>query len=427
MKCARCHDAPYHDFLQSDLFGLAGMLRRGAQEVPGSSSIPGGENAVKSLLIEVTLKPGEKVPPAWCFSELVADEIAKGVLRRENDSRERLAALVTSPRNQRYAHVIVNRLWKRYLGHGLVEPVDDWEYAEPSHPELLDHLAAELLNSGYDLKHVARSILNSHAYQRVSRSAEVLPANGNYLFGSPIRRKMTAEQLVDSLFVAAGKAYDAGPMCIDIDGARPETSSLNLGEPTCAWQFASLSNERDRPSLALPFAQPFVTLMETFGWRSSRQDPLTERHAEPTVLQPAVLANGIIGRRITRLSDESAFVELALQDQLCEELVDAVFLRLLTRTPSSEERAIFRDLLTEGYEQRALPVSSGTSAAPMLPRGTVSWSNHLNAQASVIKAQLEEAVRQGDPPTRQLDDDWRERLEDMVWVLVNSPEFVFLP
>src|SRR5690606_1123779 len=127
----------------------------------------------------------------------------------------------------------------------------------------------------------------------------------DYSFASPILRKMTAEQLVDSLFVVCGKPFDAGPMCIDIDTARAYRSSLHLGVPTRAWQFTSLSNERDRPSLALPFAQPFVTALETFGWRASRQDPINRRDDEATALQPAILLNGTIANRVSQLSDDS--------------------------------------------------------------------------------------------------------------------------
>jgi hypothetical protein len=427
MKCARCHDAPYHEFEQRDLFSLAALLKRAPQEVPKTSTIPGGATAAKSLLVEVTLKPGEKIAPRWSFPEIVPDEISPGVLRGEQDTRERLAALITSARNERFARVIVNRLWKRYLGRALVEPVDDWEYAEPSHPELLDFLARQLVRHDYDLKHIARLILTSHAYQRTARGPEVAPENRDYLFASPLRRRMSAEQLVDSLFAAAGKPLDAGLMCIDTDGAREYTSSLNLGEPTRGWQFASLSNERDRPSLALPFVQPFVTLMETFGWRSSRQDPLSERNAEATVLQPAVMANGVLTRRITGLSDNHALTTVALKDQSLDALIDEVYQRLLTREPTPTERDLFTELLDAGYAERIV------ADAPLLPpktypgRGTVSWSNHLNPRANVIKSELEVAVREGDPPTLRLSRDWRERMEDMIWTLINSPEFVFLP
>src|SRR5690606_27557899 len=69
LKCARCHDAPSHDFLQSDLFSLAAMLGRGPQSVPATSSVP-AESLARSSLVEVTLKPGEKVGPAWPFPKI---------------------------------------------------------------------------------------------------------------------------------------------------------------------------------------------------------------------------------------------------------------------------------------------------------------------------------------------------------------------
>ena len=75
---------------------------------------------------------------------------------------------MTSPANERFAQVIANRVWKRLMGRGLVEPVDDWEKGEPTHPELLRYLGRELVRSGYDLKQLTRLILNSHAYQRAA-------------------------------------------------------------------------------------------------------------------------------------------------------------------------------------------------------------------------------------------------------------------
>ncbi len=426
MKCARCHDAPYHDFKQRDLFSLAAMLNRGSQQVPKTSTVPGtvGSN---SLLIKVTLKPGESVAPEWSFTKIAPSNVPDGILRKTDDSREKLAALITSPHNRRFSRVIVNRLWKRYLGLGLVEPVDDWEHADPSHPELLDYLARELVQHNYDLKYVTRLILNSRTYQRVVRGLEAVKSSEPYLFASPVVRRMSAEQLIDSLFVASGKPLDAGQICIDIDTARNYTSSLNLGVATRAWHFTSLSNERDRPSLALPFAQPFVTALETFGWRSSRQNPISERDTEPTVLQPAILANGLVARRVACLSDDSALTELALKNQSLDRLLDQVYSRVLTRPPTDDERRLFVEFLEPGFNSRRVQPVPPLVKRPRLRRNMVSWSNHLDPEASVIKIELEAAVRRGDPPTARLTADWRERMEDMIWTLINSPEFVFLP
>jgi hypothetical protein len=424
MKCARCHDAPYHDFAQEDLFSIAAMLKRSPQKVPASSTIPGGKS--NSELVKVSLKPEQPISAKWPFAEKVDSEIPDGILSSTDDSRRELAARVTSPHNTRFAEVLVNRLWHRYLGRGLVASMDDWETEEPSHPALLRYLAREFALSGYDVKQLARLILNSHTYQRrMAAEVDDTPAE---LFATPVRQRLTAEQLVDSLFAASGKAFRAGDMNIDIDGSREIKSSLNLGIPRRAWMFSSMSNERDRPSLTLPHAEPFVSTLETFGWRSSRQSPLTIREEEATVLQPAIIANGTLGRRFTRLSDDSAFTQLALQNQPASELVDAVFVRALTRQPISEERAVFVELLSDGYAERINKDEFNKPLPPLPPLRTgVGWSNHLHPEANTLQVATHDAVSLGDPPTKRLTPEWRERFEDMLWALMNSPEFVFTP
>lgn len=425
MKCARCHDAPYHDFAQKDLFSIAAMLGRKAQGVPKTSTIPGG--ASSSKLVTVSLKPGENVQAAWPFEAKIATPLRDEFLRRNQDSREELAARVTSPDNDRFAQTIVNRMWQRYLGRGIVEPVDDWHDVEPSHPKLLAWLGQEFVRSGYNVKHVARLILNSHTYQRAVRPDDA--ATMSQLFASPVHRRLSAEQVVDSLFAISGKDLRAGDMNIDHDHSNAARAMINLGIPTRAWMFSSTSNERDRPSLALPFAQPFITTLETFGWRSSRQNPLTVRDEESTVLQPAILANGVLGRRFTRLSDDSSFTSLALKEQPVSKLVRSVFRRTLTREPTSDERALFVELLSDGYGTR-IDKSQLNAPVPLLPgvrRTGVGWSNHLTGASSDVQIATQEVVRQGDPPTRKLQADWRERFEDMLWTLMNSPEFVFVP
>ncbi len=423
MKCARCHDAPYHDFKQSDLFSVAAMLKRSPQEVPATSSLP---RESSSELVKVSLKPGQSAPVSWPFESTINGTVPSGFLRTLDDPREELAARVTSPHNSRFAKVIVNRLWHRWMGRGLVESVDDWHDSKPSHPDLLEWLGRKLALNGYDLKHIARLILNSHCYQRSVRSVET--PEHVALFATPIRRRMSAEQIADSLFSISGKQFRAGDMNIDVDGSRALTSSLNLGIPRRAWMFSSLSNERDRPSLSLPFAQPFVTLLQTFGWRASRQNPLTVREQESTVLQPALIANGTLSRRFTRLSDDSAFTALALEDRPVTEFVTAVLQRTLTRPPTSEERALFVELLSEGYADR-IDHEALDKPAAKLPGGRtgVGWSNHLQPAANELQVSTQELVRQGDPPTQKLRAEWRESFEDMLWALLNSPEFVFVP
>ncbi len=423
MKCARCHDAPFHPTDQRDLFGLAAMLRRAPQEVPATSSVPAASARGK---VEVSLKPGAKVPPAWGFHSLSKADVPQEMLRRADDTRERMALLVTGPANERFAQVMANRLWKRYLGWGLVEPVEDWEHAQPSHPELLDWLARQLVASGYDLKHLARLILNSHAYQRQADPAFTRPGEpASRLFAGPARRRLSAEQTVDSLFAIAGKSMGVEELNMDLDGRRPVTEHLNLGVPRRAWQFASLSNERDRPALAIPKAQTVVDLLKAFGWRDGRQDPVTDREIAPSPLQPGTLANGVAGRRATQLSEDSAFTELALGAHAVEGLIEAACLRVLSRKPTVEEAGMFSEYLREGFTGRV--VAGAAKAAPRRTYHAVSWSNHLSPESTRTILAMEREARLGDPPTTRLRADWRERFEDVLTALVNSPEFIFIP
>ncbi len=428
LACARCHDAPYHDFKQKDLFSLAAMLNRAPQEVPKSSSIPANANIVVGKRIQVTLHPGDKVSPEWTFASYGGASSADFV-RKADDTREQLAAFITSPNNDRFAQVIVNRVWKRYLGLGFVEPVDDWENKTPSHPELLAWLAREFMTHGYDLKHVARLIFNSHTYQRVAgQDTPKSDESADRLFASPMRRRLAAEQMVDSLFAVTGKPIQSELLTLDNDAKSSAKDFLNLGYAHRAWQFTGLSNDRDRPALSMPKTQAIIDVLAMFGWRESRQGPLSARDHSPNVLQPAVLANGDMGNgRIARLTDDCAVTELCVQDQSLSALVEGLFVRVLSRPPSAVERTKFVSYLEAGYKDRVVACGPKKLRKDFDGSQLLSWTNHLNSKASEIKYLVEDKARQGDEPTPRLNKDWRERAEDVLWAMVNSPEFVFVP
>jgi hypothetical protein len=427
MKCARCHDSPAHKSTQEDLFQLAAMLNTKPVEVVPTSSVSAEKLTAggRKPLISVTLKTGTKVEPKWPFDEFCADALGEKLAQDAKDQRDRLAALVTAPQNERFAQVIANRVWKRFMGRGIVEPVDDWEKGRPSHPELLRWLGRELVRSGYDAKHIARIILNSHAYQRATDPSLTTPSP---LFAAPAPRRLGAEQIVDSLFAATGKPFALEEVSLDIDGRRDLGNSISLGQPRRCWMLTSTSNERDRPSLALPRIQAIADVLSAFGWRGARQDPTSVRETAPNALQPAIMSNGTMSVWLTRLSDDHGITQLALQKQSVDQLVDTLYLRLLTRKPTSEERARTIEHLTPGYESRIRrPAAASQPSTARRPAKYVSWSNHLDPEATLVRQEQEIAARRGDPPTERLDAGWRQRLEDVLWAMLNAPEWVFAP
>ena len=424
MKCARCHDAPTHTSKQKELFQVAAMLQTKPLKVPSTSSVPLDHLRVggREPLIEVTLPPGSTIEPAWPFANFCDEQTAAAIAEDAGNSRDRLAALITAPQNERFAQVIVNRVWQRLMGRGIVPTIGDWEKSAPSHPELLRWLGREFVKSGYDLKAIHRLILNSHAYQRAAdpKLSETSP-----LFAAPAPRRIEAEQLIDSLFAATGKPFVLEPVNLDVDSVRTIDNALDLGRASRAWMLASTSNERDRPSLMLPRIQAVAEVMEVFGWRGARPDASSGlREAAPNVLQPALLSNGTMMTWLTRLSDDHELTRFALEKQPIEAFVDRLFLRLLTRHPTREEQTFYADALRDGYAQRIVAPRAADIVAPVhAHRKYVAWSNHMKSEANTLRLEEEAAARRGDPPTTRLDPAWRRRFEDVLWALLNAPEW----
>ncbi|MEO8129094.1 MAG: DUF1549 and DUF1553 domain-containing protein [Bryobacteraceae bacterium] len=427
LQCARCHDAPFHPFKQKDLFSLSAMLAGKPVKLPSTSTVPVVEGGRRPM-VTIALKAGESIAPEWPFKTLVEhSETAALPEKGSVPSRHEVAAYVISPENERFAQVAVNRIWKHYMGLGIVEPADDWTRGKPSHPELLAYLSREFMMSGYDIKALARLIVSSHAYQRkpVGNGSDQMSAETR-IFAGPVHRNMTAEQLVDSMHLAAGKEFECEDMNLNPAGDRPAKQFLNMGKPTRGWQMTALSNERDRPALALPIAQSIVDVMSTFGWRQSRQNPATTRDDAPSPMQTLILANGVLGTRMVRLSDDSAYTELALRSIPAEELVKETFLKVMSRPPSTDESSTFVSLLKPYYQSRKVKGAESVITKRQSDN-RVSWSNHLSAEATLIRMEEERKLRMGDQPTKRLTTEFRERYEDALWAMINSPEFVMVP
>jgi hypothetical protein len=202
LKCASCHDSFINDWTLTDSYGLASVYHDGPLEIFTCDKPTGKKSAARFIYPEL----GDIDP--------TADKPAR---------LERLAEIMTCDKNGRLARTIVNRLWAKCFGRGLVEPVDDME--QPAwNPDLLDWLAEDLTAHHYDLRHTLERILTSQAYQlpAVSLSEQ---ASKDFVFRGPGVRRLTAEQFRDALGQLTGVwfAQPAGDFdfsCLDM--ARPQ-------------------------------------------------------------------------------------------------------------------------------------------------------------------------------------------------------------
>ena len=215
LKCASCHDSFVDRWKLDEAYGLAAVY------------------STKDLEIHRCDKPiGRTAKAKWLFPELGdIDANAKPDVRLRQ-----LAALMTHPENGRFTRTIVNRLWHRMMGRGIVHPTDSMQ-SEPWNSDLLDMLASDFAKNGYDLKHTLRLIANSAAYQS---QCEVLASDAEtrtYRYLGPRAKRMTAEQFADTVW----QLTDAAPTRMDATFLRgkvnPEVAkSLALG---ASWIWSS--------------------------------------------------------------------------------------------------------------------------------------------------------------------------------------------
>ncbi|NRB45364.1 MAG: DUF1549 domain-containing protein [Verrucomicrobiales bacterium] len=276
IKCASCHDSFINDWTLKQTYALASIFSDGPMDIHRCN------------------KPtGEKASPAFLYPEL--GNIDPKASRSERVKQ--LSGIITSPKNGRLARTAVNRLWAIFLGRGLVEPVDEMD--NPSwNQDLLDWLAVDFVEHGYDLKHTINLILTSNAYQRPSVALDEDATE--YIFEGPVVRRMSAEQFLDGLDqVILAASADAK----DRDTGRKRAGMRNL----------------DR-------------LMRTLG-RPKRDVVVTRRESTATTAQLIELSNGKPLADLMMRGGQ-AWVKLEKEPEL---IVGSIFSSALGRLPSELE------------------------------------------------------------------------------------------
>jgi hypothetical protein len=207
IQCTQCHNHPSNDWKQEDFWGINAFFKGiKSEEVTKADST--GLEAYDHT--EVRDEPTDSFARFDKRNGMVGiafpkfldgKKISQGpdVLRRSE-----LAKLICGPNNEMLAKSFVNRMWAHFMGRGFVNPVDDMgPHNPPSHPELLDQLAKQFHESGYDVKQLCRWIACSRVYQLSSAQKKASEKDEN-LFAQMQLKPMGPEQLFDSLLTATG-------------------------------------------------------------------------------------------------------------------------------------------------------------------------------------------------------------------------------
>lgn len=184
MKCASCHDSFVDRWTLKDAYGLAAVFSDEPLE-----------------LYRCDKPTGIMAEAGWPFPEI--GQVDPDATKQQR--LKQLADLFTHPDNGRVPRTIVNRLWGQMMGRGIVHPLDAMG-TQPWNADLLDWLATDFQMHGHDIKRTLRLIATSQAYQSRGAIAEASVISGEFVYGGPNPKRLTAEQFVDAIWQFSGAA-----------------------------------------------------------------------------------------------------------------------------------------------------------------------------------------------------------------------------
>lgn len=293
IECAQCHDHPQDVWKRQQFWEYAAFFA-GIERVDRNEEFVG---RVKEIFDRRELK----------IPDLDGDRVVQATFldgsspqwRTRVSSRRELADWITSKKNPFFARTTVNRVWAHFFGVGFVNPVDDFSGTnKPSHPELLDDIAADFAEHNFNLKYLIRAITLTRAYQLSSRRSD--PSQDQpQQFARMTVQGLTGEQLFDSLATAVG-----------------------FFEPA-----------RQQNAFVFGQAGPRSDFLELFA---PDNNAITER--QTSILQALALMNGEFTSNATSLERSSTLAAIAdfplMKDS---ERIETMYLATLARKPRAEE------------------------------------------------------------------------------------------
>jgi len=297
LNCAQCHDHPFVEWKQQDYWGMAAFFAQiqtpGRPKVVYLAGVQDDPKMTLASLRDADMIEGyQSLPPTF----LDGEELQAG----DETYRAALARWITSSENPYFARATVNRTWCHFFGRGIVNPVDDMHAGNsPSHPELLELLSRQFAESGFDLKFLCRAIVSSRTYQQTSRPGEQADSEAK-LFARMSIKVLSAEQLYDSLVAVLGPPGKASGIDVRL-GARYEFCQFFAGD--------------------------------------GDSDPTRYGRGIPHLLR-LMNSSQFAGRNI-----EALVSRVAAPGHSADDVVDELFLTILSRRPTPAEQKLARDQL----------------------------------------------------------------------------------
>jgi hypothetical protein len=297
IQCAKCHNHPFERWTQDNYYGIAAFfnrIQRGAGLDPTEMLITVARSG------EVTQpRTGQQMKPWLPLTGSIAPAA-------DADRRQALVEWLSRKDNPLFPQAGVNRLWGHLFGRGIVEPTDDFRASNPpSNEALLNALAKDFVESGFDQKRVIRTILNSRTYQLSARKNDSNKDDEKY-FSHARTRLLAAEPLLDAI-------------CAVTDV--PE-------------KFAGLP--AGTKAISLPSPDVNHPFLKVFGQPAREMACQCERSTESNLSQALQMINGPLVHGKLRDAN-NRLRKLVAAKKTDEEIVEELYLAALSRKPSPQE------------------------------------------------------------------------------------------
>jgi hypothetical protein len=315
--CAQCHNHPLEPYTQDDYYHFSAYFsrikldRKDAKAGPTTLKVAGPDGKPSSGPVGVTQpRTGQFMKPQPLDRSAV--DVAPG-----DDPRAKLAEWITDPKNESFSGAMVNRVWRHFLGVGLVEPVDDLRASNPpTNPELWQALNNEFVAHKYDLKHLMRLILNSRTYQLASATRPMNKSDARF-YSHYYARRLPAEVLLDALSHSTGVPDEFPGYPVGVRAGQ-------LPDPTLKSYFLTLFGRSERVTACA-----------------------CERNGDVTMPQLLHLQNGDAVVRKVRAADGRLAMMLK-ENKADAEIVEELYLLTLSRPATEAAKAAVRKELADG-------------------------------------------------------------------------------